>query len=178
MSDHVWTQENIAAYVAGGFDASEAERLEKHVADCPACARLVDEARSLEKKLAPLVSLADPGPSLEDRIIQALPSAQAAPTMRSWLASTKTLLAVAAAVLLAALGAGLRSVMEPSGHLSMTGFKSEWVMALVREKDVNATKYYKRGRILTPRQTTGLCQAPMNKRRKCGKRRSLPCKTW
>ena len=68
MSDHVWAQENIAAYVAGGLEASEDERLEKHVADCPTCARLVDEARSLEKKLAPLVLAADPGPSLEDRI--------------------------------------------------------------------------------------------------------------
>ena len=76
MSEHVWAQENIAAYVAGGLEPADGERLENHVADCPVCARFVDEARALEKKLAPLVLAADPGPSLEDRIIQSLPAAQ------------------------------------------------------------------------------------------------------
>src|SRR5579863_9355755 len=77
MSEHVWAQENIAAYVAGGLDASEGERIEKHAADCAACARDIDDARSLERKLAPLVLAADPGPALEDRIIQSLPTVRA-----------------------------------------------------------------------------------------------------
>ncbi len=39
MSEHVWTQENIAVYVAGGLQPSEGERLEKHAAGCAACAK-------------------------------------------------------------------------------------------------------------------------------------------
>jgi hypothetical protein len=112
MSEHVWAQENIAAYVAGGLEASEGERLEEHVADCLACARFVDEARSLEKKLAPLVLAAAPGPALEDRIIQSLPPVQATPRMNSLSGKRKAVLAAAAAMLLAVLGAGVSALIE------------------------------------------------------------------
>ncbi len=115
MSEHVWAQDNIAVYVAGGLDAFESERLEKHVADCPACAQLVAETRSLEKKLAPLVRAAAPGSSLEDRIIQSLPPAQGTPRMNAWSGRRKAYLAAAAAVLLAALGAGLSGLIQKKG---------------------------------------------------------------
>src|SRR4051812_1385268 len=112
MSEHVWAQENSAAYVAGGLDAAEGERLENHLAECPACARLVAEARSLERKLAPVVLAADPGPALEDRIIRALPPMQAAPGRARLSGKAKVLLAAAAVVLAAVLGAGLSTLIE------------------------------------------------------------------
>ena len=34
MSEHPWIQENLAAYLAGGLDATETSRLEQHVAGC------------------------------------------------------------------------------------------------------------------------------------------------
>ena len=121
MSEHVWAQENIAAYVAGGLEASEAERLEKHAADCATCAQDIDDARSLEKKLAPLVLAADPGPALEDRIIQSLPQVQARPWINSMPRKRKAILAAAAAVLLAVVGAGVSMLIEQKG----LGFPSD-----------------------------------------------------
>ena len=83
MSEHVWVQENIAAYVAGGLDASEGERLEKHVGRLShACARFVDEAQGARNRnWPPWVLAANPGPFLEDRVIQSLPPVQATPRM-------------------------------------------------------------------------------------------------
>ena len=51
MSDHVWAQENIAAYIAGGLDPAEAERLEKHAAECAGCAQAIDDTRALDRRL-------------------------------------------------------------------------------------------------------------------------------
>src|SRR6516225_6898141 len=99
MSDHVWALENIAAYLAGGLDPTEGERLEQHAAQCAVCARALDEARSLECKLAPLFRNAKPGLGLEDRIIRAMPLGPVSTNRRrafflSWKA--RSVLAVAA----------------------------------------------------------------------------------
>src|SRR5713101_3464153 len=115
MSDHVWALENIAAYLAGGLDPTEGERLEQHAAQCAVCARDLDEGRALERKLAPLFRRAKPGPALEDRIIQALLMARPAGARRRayhlpWQA--KTGLAVAAALLLAFIGFGVSRMIE------------------------------------------------------------------
>ena len=82
MSDHVWTQENVAAYLAGGLEPAEEARLEKHVRECAACRGVVAEARLLERKFAPLLSRIDPGPALEDRMIRALPPAPPSTNLR------------------------------------------------------------------------------------------------
>jgi hypothetical protein len=115
MSDHVWAQENIAAYLAGGLDPNEGERLEQHAAQCAGCARALDEARSLEGRLAPLFRAAKPGAALEDRIIQGLLSAPPAPSrLRIYQLSlrAKAGLAVAAALLLAFIGFGVSKMIE------------------------------------------------------------------
>src|SRR5437867_1853693 len=110
MSDHVWALENIAAYLAGGLDPTEGERLEQHAAQCAMCARALDEARALETKLSPLFRHAKPGPALEDRIIQALlielPAAARRRTFQ------KSILGVAAALLLAFIGFGVSKMIE------------------------------------------------------------------
>jgi uncharacterized membrane protein len=112
MSDHIWSQENIAAFVAGGLTPAEVVRLESHLADCPACTRAVEEARQLERRLAPLRFGADPGPALEDRIIRGLPQAASTPWFARLSGNGKIILAIAAALLLACLGAGLTAMEE------------------------------------------------------------------
>ena len=123
MSDHVWALENIAAYLAGGLDPTEGERLEQHAAQCAVCARFLGEARSLESKLAPLFRAAKPGAALEDRIIQSLLIAPPEQKRRrtfhlSWKA--KSGLAVAAALLLAFIGFGVSKMIEED-RLGMPG---------------------------------------------------------
>jgi hypothetical protein len=111
MSDHIWTQENIAAYVLGGLEPAERERLERHVTECTACAHAVEETRTLERKVLPWFASADPGPSLEDRILQALP-ASPPPRRRLPIGRPRLLLAAAASLLLAAVGFTASTLME------------------------------------------------------------------
>ncbi len=54
MSDHTWTQENIASYVAGGLDAAERERLEQHAADCGDCAAAPGCGPGLDRNIGTL----------------------------------------------------------------------------------------------------------------------------
>ena len=72
MSEHPWIQENLAAYLAGGLDATEASRLEQHVAGCKPCARLLEEARHVDQSLSALFGDAQPEPGFEDRAIERL----------------------------------------------------------------------------------------------------------
>ena len=72
MSEHTWTQENIAAFVVGGLTAEEAERLDAHVRDCPDCAAAVAAARGIDRGLGKLFADVRPGVGLEDGTIQSL----------------------------------------------------------------------------------------------------------
>jgi hypothetical protein len=68
MSEHLWTQENLAAHVADGLEAAECERLERHIAECPGCAQALESARNLDHKLGLLFPKA--GANLEYATIQ------------------------------------------------------------------------------------------------------------
>src|SRR5262245_65519549 len=63
MSDHDWFRDNLALYGAGGLEADEALRFERHAAECANCAqelaqwRLFD--RGLERLGAPAHFAAD-----------------------------------------------------------------------------------------------------------------------
>src|SRR5713101_7736268 len=157
MSDHVWALENIAAYLAGGLDPTEGERLEQHAAQCAVCARDLDEGRALERKLAPLFRRAKPGPALEDRIIQALLMARPAGARRRayhlpWQA--KTGLAVAAALLLAFIGFGVSRMIEedrlgfpPAGSYATISLGTGTMAEYEKDKELRrlATTYYHSG---------------------------------
>ena len=78
MTDHAWTQEQIAAYVADGLDAAEAERLELHVRDCPDCAAALAAAKRLDRDLGALFAGVRPGVALEDRAVVTLRTARRA----------------------------------------------------------------------------------------------------
>src|SRR5262249_15796080 len=106
MSDHAWALENIAAFVAGGLDAEEAERLEQHAATCPECAAALHQARSLDQGLDTLFAADRPGPEMEERAIHALraESVNAALRGRFW---RRVALGAAAAVVLGITGAAM-----------------------------------------------------------------------
>jgi len=72
MSEHVWSQEQIAAYLAGGLGAVEAERLEVHARECSECAAALERSRRLDSRLGSLFAIGRPGPELEDRALLAL----------------------------------------------------------------------------------------------------------
>ena len=44
MSEHTWVQEHLASYIAGGLEAGEVERLERHIESCTACAQALNES--------------------------------------------------------------------------------------------------------------------------------------
>ncbi len=60
MSNHLWIQENLAAYLAGGLTADERTRFEKHCADCVACVRALAAARKMEDAMTNLFTDARP----------------------------------------------------------------------------------------------------------------------
>lgn len=72
MSDHAWTQDHIAAYLAGGLDSAEAERFDAHVASCLPCTTALAEARRTDTALSSLFAIVHPGPTLEDRLLRSL----------------------------------------------------------------------------------------------------------
>ena len=114
MSDHAWVAENVASYVAGGLDAEERELLDEHVAGCADCARLLDEARTIDRDLGALFAPVRPNPALEDRSIQVL--RQTSARRRGFRLSRrgKIGLAVAAAVFFAAVGTVVSALDEQS----------------------------------------------------------------
>jgi Domain of unknown function (DUF4349)/Putative zinc-finger len=117
-SDHIWSQEHIAAYIAHGLDAQEAERLEAHARECPACAAAVASARSLDSGLSSLFAEARPGLELEDRAIHKFRTTSHRPLLGGWV--KRTVAALAAMIILGALGAFAGSLID--GGLPMPGF--------------------------------------------------------
>src|SRR6266480_64658 len=116
MTDHAWAQEHIAAAVAGGLTAAEAERFDAHVRDCPECMTALADARALDRGLGTLFAPVRPGPALEDRTIDAL---RAAKVRRMILSGWKGKLAVgiAASVGLGAIGAGVGQMADQNGFV-------------------------------------------------------------
>lgn len=109
MSDteHLWTQENLAGYHAGGLTDDETQRLERHLADCPPCQESLTQTRRLDQALTKLFGPAQPSLGLEDRMIVHLRTPSKGMPTWAWLAS-----GIAAAVLLASIGAGFQRVMQ------------------------------------------------------------------
>src|SRR5437879_5877360 len=113
MSEHAWVHENLAAYVTGGLDAAEGERVEAHAAECESCTAALRDARALDQGMDALFAAARPEPALEDRMIQAL---RAAPG-RAWFGSRwnrKLVWGAAATVALGATGAAVSQFTHPN----------------------------------------------------------------
>jgi hypothetical protein len=112
MSDHAWVLENLASYVADGLEAEERTDLEEHAAGCAECSRALGEARMVQRRLEGLFADARPSPALEDWSIQALRRESQRPGARRLTPWVKALLAGAAAVFLAVMGAGVSALID------------------------------------------------------------------
>jgi len=124
MSEHAWTRENIAAFVAGGLDPAEGERLEEHAAECVECAAALRAARALDHELDALFAAGRPGPALEDRMIRSLRADSARAVVQSrW--RRKLALGTAAAVALGVTGAGM-SRLTDDGALPFPGAERQY----------------------------------------------------
>jgi len=119
MSEHVWAQEHVAAYLAGGLGAQEAERLGAHARDCLMCGSALAAAQQFDSGLSDLLTSARPGPELEDRAVARLrvasPPTQPALVRYAWYA-----VAVAAVILLGLVGLVTGSLASGDG-LRMPG---------------------------------------------------------
>src|SRR5438132_13358424 len=107
MSEHVWTQENLAAHIAGGLDAAERERLQRHVAECFDCASDLEGARAADRRLLAVFKDVQPGPVLDDRMIRTLRQRTANAGRLRLTAFGKVGLAIVAAAFIAWVGAGV-----------------------------------------------------------------------
>lgn len=124
MSEHVWFEENLAAYLAGGLEPPEVDRLEHHAGECGTCAANLAEARAADALLEDLFAPARPRPALEDRMIgkMRLDLARLSWRRSPWL--FKIGAAVAAALILAATGAAVQTLLEEE-NLLFPGAKTD-----------------------------------------------------
>src|SRR6185437_3065667 len=70
MNEH--PLEQIDAYIAGGLADDERTQFEAHVAECPACAAALAEAKDMDAAVNQLFAFARPGAGFEDRIVRNL----------------------------------------------------------------------------------------------------------
>jgi hypothetical protein len=122
MSEHAWTLENLAAYLADGLESAERERLEQHAAECESCAAALAEARRVDDSLTDLFAATRPGPILEDRVIQSLRTQGQASGrwLPGWLAG-----AAAALLLIGLTGSVASYLLFPGGLASPNSPQSE-----------------------------------------------------
>jgi hypothetical protein len=119
MTDHIWTQEQIATFLADGLEAAEKDRFLTHVRDCGECATALEAARAFDAGLANLFAAVRPGPTLEDRTVRALRTPKTLPTRRrAW--GRRVLVGLAATLMIGAVGA-TGSFVIANGGLPMPG---------------------------------------------------------
>jgi hypothetical protein len=172
MSDHAWTLENLAAYIAGGLEPAERERLEGHAAECDECTSSLTDAQGADMYLMTLFADDRPGPALEDRLIRKLRKPRQ--TARRALSTmwVKASLAIAAVALLAVLGAGITAVIDNGGFQAfatvdeMTGAQAQTNFGVPILKQQGLTGRRVDGEVLDRSATT-------NYRRQNG-----PIETW
>ncbi len=100
-ADHEWTQERLAAHLAGGLAADERARVETHVAACSLCRADRDDMAGLNRRMDDLFAPVRPEPGFEDRVIQGLRTARGSHPRPF---AARVVLAVAAVVLVGVLG--------------------------------------------------------------------------
>lgn len=119
MSDHVWVEEHVAAYLAGGLSPEETARLESHVRDCAACSTALDDARNFDRDMTSLFAGVRPGPELEDRAVGRL--RLASPSLLRPVLSPRMLRAIAAVAAVLILGTFGAMVNSLPGEFRMPG---------------------------------------------------------
>jgi hypothetical protein len=113
MSEHAWVIDNLAAYIAGGLDADECERVDIHIASCEPCAAALQDVRAFDHGMDSLFAPTRPAPALEDRIIQVFRVAAKPRSQPHW--GRKLAWGAAATVALGATGAGMSRLSDGGG---------------------------------------------------------------
>ncbi len=122
MTEHIWSQENLAAFVVGGLNAEEVERLQRHAAECPECAKDLATSARIDRGLSSLFANSRPDGMMENRMNQAVRMTAASDALRRrrmWM----FLGATAAAWALALMGAGISKGLGDS--LRFPGMEAE-----------------------------------------------------
>jgi hypothetical protein len=143
MSEHAWVHENLAAYVAGGLDAGEGERVEAHAAACESCAAALREARAFDRDMNALFAATRPAPALEDRLIQVLRATTRPRRVPHW--SRKLAWGAAATVALGATGAGMSRLMDPNGLPFPGTVQVDQTVAEEKPRDAKTVHYTQPG---------------------------------
>ncbi len=125
MNDHLWTQDHLEAFLAGGLDAAERERFELHIRDCTKCFTALEAARAFDTGLANLFASVRPSPLLEDRTVRALPASVTVVQRRSRIWGRRALMGLAATLIIGAFGA-VTSLVIANGGLPMPGENFVW----------------------------------------------------
>ncbi len=140
MSNHAWTQENLAAYTMGGLSAQECADLETHLAGCAECSAILNETRDVEKIMDDLFSHVHPDAGLEERALQSLQGRKNKPVRRraNWLLFVGS---AAAVLVLGLVGAIAQSLLEggmlPGGPVAQNRAKKSF-FGLFREEAITA----------------------------------------
>src|SRR5690348_13395686 len=71
-NDHIWFQEQIAAYLSRGLEGDDLARFESHRDACATCAAKLQAAADADAQLHHLFKEVAPSNSFEDRLIQGL----------------------------------------------------------------------------------------------------------
>lgn len=71
-NDHIWFEEQIAAYLSRGLEGEDLARFESHRDACASCAAKLEAARHEDDQLSNLFRDVSPSAGFEDRVIQGL----------------------------------------------------------------------------------------------------------
>jgi Domain of unknown function (DUF4349)/Putative zinc-finger len=125
MTDHIWTHERIAAFLADGLDAIERERFDAHVRDCSECFTALEAARAFDGGLANLFASVRPSAMLEDRTLRAIREPKIVPARPASRWGRRALMGLAATLVIGAFGA-VTSFVIANGGLPMPGESFAW----------------------------------------------------
>jgi len=120
VSEHVWSQEQIAAYLADGLSSEECDRLERHAKECPECAAALAAAQHFDRGLGTLFAPLRPKSGLEDRAVQAVRLAPK-PALVFFVGWPRRITAAAAAIVALTTFGALAASMMNDGRLPLPG---------------------------------------------------------
>jgi glycine cleavage system regulatory protein len=118
-NDHIWFDEQIAAYLSRGLEGEDLSRFESHRDACASCAAKLQGAKDDDARLQALFTNVAPSSSFEDRMIQGLRTGTRHRTLKFPAlhpAVRKAAIGVAAVLALGTFGYVASDLME-SGHM-------------------------------------------------------------
>jgi len=117
-NDHIWFEEQIAAYLSRGLEGEDLSRFEVHRDACASCAARLEAARSEDDQLSNLFRDVAPSAGFEDRLIQGLRSKphRTLKLPRIHPAVRKAAIGVAAVLVLGTFGYIASDLMD-TGHM-------------------------------------------------------------